>query len=914
MANQAPFERALPRGGWLTSILRIPRGGIAVALLTRVVLFSSAVTLVLTALQLTLSYRSERAGLESRFVEIDQAMSRSLSESLWAMDAQQLGKQLDGILQLPSIRAVEVRDLPSPGNPFRVSRGTRQSGTSVVKEFPLACCGAHPQKIGVLHIEATLTDIYRDIAAQALTILLSNAAKTFFVAFFILSVVHKLATRHLLDIAASAASAAPDAEQPPLLLRRARGQRDELDELVDALNTMRERQRQHARALSDANARMAAILDNIPDLAWVKDANGRFIGVNRAFALSKGFAQSSEMIGKTDFDVHPPELARSYVRDDAQVMASRTSKRVEEAHASADGGTTWIETIKTALYDSAGHVVGTVGIARDLTARRQAQMDREARRAAELANRAKGEFLAHVSHEIRTPMNAIVGMSHLAMQSGLDPQQLDWVQKIHGAANSLLGIINDILDFSKIEAGKLDIEAIPFDLGEVIDKLIALVSIDAQAKGLELLLVVPPSLPLMVVGDPLRLGQVLLNLCNNAIKFTERGEVEIAIRVVERHPGAVVLRFEVSDTGIGMTPEVQQSLFQPFTQGDSSTTRRYGGTGLGLSISGRLVRMMGGEITTESTPDVGSRFAFALRFDQVRQAFSLSARQSGSLGRRRVLIADKHARVREVLADMSDALGLQVDTAPDGDAVLHSIERAEADGRPYDAVLLDWTMPGLHGVEGVRLVSQRAGERRPPAIVPVVTAASQGEVSRCLQGQPLTVEAPLVKPVTPWSLFNACSRALGFPDAASMQTQEKDVSRRNEARLRGARLLLVEDDALNREIASAVLRSAGIEVSVACDGKAALEMLKQQRFDGVLMDCQMPVMDGYAATRALRQQPQWRELPVIAMTANALAGDRAKVLAAGMNDHIAKPIDVEEMFATLARWVGPLIAAPDDLA
>ena len=343
------------------------------ALLLRVILFSSVVTLILSFLQLTLSYRSERASLESRFSEIYQATSRSLGESLWAMDSKQLEEQLDGILRLPSIRAVGVREMPPSHDTFSVFRGERQSSTAVVKEFPLVCCGAHPQNIGILHIEATLADIYRDVAAQALVILLSNAAKTFLVAFFILFVVHHLATRHLLDIAESVARIGPHAELPPVRLRRSRIEGDELDRLVDALNAMRERLRQHAMEVGDVNARMAAILNNIPDLAWVKDTNGRFIAVNRAVAAAKGFAEPFEMIGKTDFDIHPPELAQTYVRDDVEVMASHGCKRIEERHVKADGNTSWIETIKTALNDGAGRVAGTVGIARDVTERKRAE-------------------------------------------------------------------------------------------------------------------------------------------------------------------------------------------------------------------------------------------------------------------------------------------------------------------------------------------------------------------------------------------------------------------------------------------------------------------------------------------------------------------------------------------------------------
>ena len=893
-----------PRHAWLASIARVPGGGIAIALLIRVLIFSTVVTLVLTILQLSLSYRSERARLESRFGEIDQASSRSLSESLWALDSKQLEEQLEGILRLPSMRAVEVRESSQAAQRFTVSRGERPTASAVVKEFPLSCCGERPQPIGVLRIEATLTDIYRDLASQAVVILLSNAAKTFLVALFILFVVHRLATRHLQDIAASVSSITPGSESAPLRLQRPPGAGDELDRLVDAVNAMRERLSSHAMELGNASTRMAAILDNIPDLAWVKDAGGHYIAVNRALAASKGFAEPAQMIGKTDLELHPLELAKTYLADDAEVMASEGSKRIEEHHANADGSTTRVETIKTALRDSDGRVAGTVGIARDITARRQAETDRDARRAAEAANQAKSDFLANMSHEIRTPMNAILGMAYLALQSGLNPQQLNYVQKIHGAAESLLRIINDILDFSKIEAGKLDIESIAFNLGDVMDGLGNLVGMNAAEKGLELLFVLPPTLPTALMGDPSRLRQVLLNIGYNAVKFTERGEVVVAIEMVEREPRSARLRFEVRDTGIGMTPDEMQHLFQPFSQGDSSTSRRYGGTGLGLSISHHLVRRMGGDIEVQSTPGRGSRFHFTLNFELPSEPARPLPHQDALRGRR-MLVVDDNPSARGVLADMSSACGVLCDTAVNGQDALRKVGLADAGDRPYDLVLLDAGMPGLDGVECVDLLGQREHPRRLSTVL-MVTAASRDDVHKRLSERSLGVGALLLKPVMPAALFEACGQALGLqPPHSTHATQREAALLQHQAALRGAQILLVEDNAVNREIALTMLRRAGIVVSVAYDGQEALDMLGQQPFDGVLMDCQMPVMDGYAATRALREQPQWRDLPVIAMTANALVGDRDKVLAAGMNDHIAKPIKIDQMFATLARWIRP---------
>jgi PAS domain S-box-containing protein len=894
-----------PRRGWLASIWQVRAGGIATAVLLRVVLFSALVTLVLTALQLSLSYRSERQRLESRFAEIDQATSRSLSESLWALDTQLIQKQLEGILRLPSMRAAEVRETDASAHGLTVFRGERQTARAVVKEFPLACCGEHPQVIGVLHIEATLSDIYRDVAAQAVVILLSNAAITFLVALFILFVVHRLVTRHLLDIAASLGNESPDTEAAPLQLRRRPGKGDELDKLVDALNAKRANLRQHAVELGNANARMATILDNIPDMAWVKDGTGHFIAVNRAFALAKGFAETSYMIGKTDLEVHPLELAESYRRDDAEVMASGGSKRIEEHHITSNGDDTLIETIKTALRGVDGRVVGTVGIARDITARVQAEADRKAREVAEAANQAKSAFVANMSHEIRTPMNAILGMTALALRGSLEPRQRNYLEKAHASAELLLQILNDILDIAKIEAGRIDVESIPFSLDDVLNNIVSILSVKTEAAGVELLLAVPPKLPSALVGDPSRLGQVLLNLANNAVKFTERGEVILAIKLVEQGAHSVSLRFEVRDTGIGMSPEEQQRLFQPFSQADASISRRYGGTGLGLAISRNLVQLMGGELQVDSAPGAGSRFYFTLpfRLQAGLAAITTTGRSvKPALRGGRVLVVDDNAAARIVLADMCVDLGFQVDVAVDGKQALHLVVAADTQDLPYRLVLLDWKMPGMDGVACARALAERQPLRHPAPVILMVTAYSLDEATKRLADEQVTVGALLNKPVTPSTLLDACTAVFGKAGPHTRPSGQTAQLSRHVA-LEGARILLVEDNEINAELAVELLTEAGVRVSVARNGKEALESLAVGQFDAVLMDCQMPVMDGYAATRALREDRSLKDLPVIAMTANAMLGDREAALAAGMNDHITKPIVIEEMFATLARWL-----------
>lgn len=655
----------------------------------------------------------------------------------------------------------------------------------------------------------------------------------------------------------------------------------------------------------NSKKRTEALLEATPEPILVVNAKGKIIETNSALSNVFGYSKK-EVIGQSIEMLIPPTQQLSHHHHMNSFFAAPKQMQMSgsnDIQAFTRDGTILTVEINLNPIHLDDQILVVAGI-RDITERKKnEQMLEESKHAAEAANKAKSDFLANMSHEIRTPMNAIMGMSYLALQTDLTAKQKNYLEKVHRSAESLLGIINDILDFSKIEAGKLDIETEPFRLEDVMVQLTNLLGLKAEEKGLELHYDIAPEMPMGLIGDQLRLSQILINLGNNAIKFTPAGG-EILIKLDFEDLGNNQIRFCgcVKDSGIGMSVTQQQKLFQSFSQADSSTTRKYGGTGLGLSICKKLTGLMQGEIWVESQENIGSSFFFTLRMQKQSGVTTQREIARPELGTLKVLVVDDHATAREILSQMATLLGFRVDQAKDGDEALARLLEADAVD-PYQLVLMDWNMPGKDGIQTSKIIQQQLPLQHSPKII-ITTAYGKEEVTAAAAG--LSITGFLAKPVTLSSMLDVILQVMD--EKASVHHSQQDTnSKAKEAisQLQGAKILLVEDNDVNQELAMELLTLNGLEVKLATNGQEAIEMLAIDSFDGVLMDCQMPVMDGYTATQHIRLNAKYRSLPILAMTANTMVGDRDKVLQAGMNDHIAKPINANEMFIVMAKWITP---------
>ncbi len=654
-----------------------------------------------------------------------------------------------------------------------------------------------------------------------------------------------------------------------------------------------------SRELMLASEEQLAIFDTASSgMALIKDR----IVVNCNKRLSEMFGwMEGAMVGQpTTIWYANAEAEKEVVNAYAHIWQGQAHRR-EQQLVRKDGSLFWARLTGRAI-DVKDHSKGTVWVIDDIADERAAaEAMRHAKELAEDAARTKADFLANMSHEIRTPMNAVIGMTHLMLKTELLPRQRDYMKKIMDSGQHLLGIINDILDVSKLEAGKLGIEHIAFDLEKVLANVSNLISEKVAAKGLELIIDMDRNVPNNLLGDPLRLSQVLINYANNAVKFTARGEVDVVVRLREQTEHDALIYFAVRDTGIGLSPEQCSKLFQSFQQADSSTTRQFGGSGLGLAISKKLVDLMQGEVGVESVLGHGSTFWFTVRLG--RGAATPPQRVlSADMQGHRALVVDDNESARVVMRDMLEGMGLLVDEAPGGAVAIHAVDQAEVRNQAFDFVFLDWQMPDMDGIETARRLRTRPLKRMPNMVM--VTAFGREEVLKA--AREAGVKDVLIKPVSASLLFDSILSMMGAaPKGRRSSTEAPSLIAENLASIKGARILLVEDNDLNQEVATELLRDAGFIVDVADNGEIALQKVRQASFDLVLMDMQMPVMDGLTATREIRRLPAFASLPIVAMTANVQDSDRQRCADAGMNDHLAKPIDPDLLWQTLLRWIKP---------
>jgi len=688
------------------------------------------------------------------------------------------------------------------------------------------------------------------------------------------------------------------------------GAKDELEMRVQARTTelqseVNERVRAE-EALSQERKMLRTLIDNVPDFMYVKDAGSRFIVANAALAHSMNLKSPEELLQKTDFDFYPEELAKAYYADEQNVIRAKQPLFNREEECVEDGGNRiWLLTTKVPLYDKEGRVTGLAGVGRNITHFKKVQEEmQKAREAAEAASRAKSEFLANMSHEIRTPLNGVMGMTDLALETELTPEQREYLETVKMSSDSLLTVINDILDFSKIEAGKIDLEDTDFNLRDNLESTLKTLALRADEKGLELMCEVAPEVPEVVRGDSTRLRQIVINLVGNAIKFTDKGEIAVKVQIESKENGDCICRFTVADTGIGVPENKRELIFAPFSQADTSTTRKYGGTGLGLTISTRLVQMMGGRIWVESEMGRGSQFHFTVRLgaSEAKEIKLGTVAPPELLRDVKVLVVDDNRTNCRILEGMLLRWHMKPSLVSGGAEALAELSAARERGEPYRLILTDMHMPDMDGFAMIEEI-RRKPELATATIMMLTSAGHRGDAARC---EELGVAAYLLKPVRQSELREAVARVLGarqhdvaIPLITRFSLQD---AREPDAYLS---VLLAEDNLVNQRLAVRLLEKRGHRVVVAGTGVEALKALEKDRFDLVLMDVQMPEMDGLEATAAIREREKstGEHQAVVALTAHAMKGDREKCMAGGMDGYLTKPIRPNELDQLLDIYV-----------
>ncbi|MBT3367371.1 MAG: response regulator [Nitrospina sp.] len=661
-----------------------------------------------------------------------------------------------------------------------------------------------------------------------------------------------------------------------------------------------DKQRQKELKRLDEKIKTQIIMDNVVDAIITIDEHGIIQTFNQG--AQKLFQYNEDEVLKQNVNMLMPEPDRSqhdgYLKRYLSTNISNLIGITRELNGLKKDGSQFRIDLALSRVELHDRIIFT-GVIRDISSQKDFESALiEAKQLADEANQSKGDFLANMSHEIRTPMNGIIGLTHLAMKTELTPVQHDYLRKIHSSSQNLLTIINDILDVSKIEAGKIDIENTEFHLEKVLEGVSDVLYTDVQKKGLEFHFDLAEDVPSWLIGDPVRLSQILTNLTSNAVKFTEKGHIIISLRMLEKTQESINLEFSVKDSGIGLTPDQIEKLFKPFSQADTSTTRKFGGTGLGLTIAKKLVILMGGDIRIESQPGKGSNFIFnvVLKPAQKNEAPLPS---KPSLSDLRVLVIDDSPFMRDILMAMLKSLKFEVTVAS---RFSEGLKNLQTTSPPYDLVLIDNKLPDATGAEVCSQIKNINPDKETKTIL--ISGFSEEDILKDIESAEF--DGFLHKPITRSSLLNMINHVLGFQEAKKIVANEpEEVKIANQSPIRGSRILLVEDNKINQQIGREFLQHSGVIVSLAENGQEALDALGQNEFDAILMDIQMPVMDGYRATREIRALPQYKNLPILAMTANANAADREKALACGMNEHIPKPVDAKRLIETLKKHISP---------
>jgi len=652
---------------------------------------------------------------------------------------------------------------------------------------------------------------------------------------------------------------------------------------------------------SDSLQLFEQVFNDLPTRVYWRDPQLKLLGGNRAFANDFGVAPES-LTGKSDAEIESLAANDVLLERDKKTFSQKAPSVNAEIELKVDNKSQWVEHSSVPLYDDDHNIIGILGSYYDISGIKSVAEEMEkAKETAERANQSKGEFLANMSHEIRTPINAIVGMANLCLKTELNQKQKRYIKVIDSSSQALLGVINDILDFSKIDAGKLTVERIPFDLQDVLTSLADMFAYRAYDKDLEFIINLPANIPTRLIGDPLRLNQVLVNLISNAIKFTEDGEINVAVNLLDSSTDNVLLRISVTDTGIGMDEEQRANLFKAFTQADTSTTRKYGGTGLGLAISRRLILLMGGDIGVTSAAGQGSTFYIEVELPlQKEQDNSHHQYLLQKLSGVRILAIDDNLSTREMLYEMLRSYQVDVKVCRTAEQALQVFQQSVEEDNPYQLVLVDWRLPGMDGLEFCQTITERYADDVRPKLT-LATGYYAEELSE--KAKQAGVNDIISKPFTASTLGRSLASTLfqrELPDESDAESGEGIP----ESILR-APILVVEDNEINQQVAREILTSHKFKVDIVENGQLAVEAVHNKNYSLVLMDIQMPVMDGLKAARTIRADFNYQQLPILAMTANAMSGDEERSLAAGMQGHIAKPIDEQQLIKAIIKWAVP---------